>query len=108
MPSSEWLDIAIGVVLVWFLFSLVVSATNEAMNRVLAIRAKNLWQALDQLLDGATTPHGLIVNTFGLLRPTDHRPNDPASQATVTHQLYGTKTVQALESHPESNKKTRI
>lgn len=56
MPGSEWLDISVGVVLVWFVFSLVVSATNEAINRLLAIRAKNLWQALNQLLDGKGTP----------------------------------------------------
>jgi hypothetical protein len=131
MPSSEWLDIAIGVVVVWFLFSLVVSATNEAINRVLAIRAKQLWQGLDQLLDGATTQRNLIADTFGLPRDLgakDPRPSDPevavkhlaaAQQAAtagttppvppaLTDQLYATKTVQALENHPASNKMTRI
>jgi hypothetical protein len=109
MPSSDWLDIAIGVVLVWFLFSLVVSATNEAMNRLLAIRAKNLWQALNQLLDGTTTPRGLIADAVALPVAADLRPSDPRrGKETLAHELYATRTVQSLENHPDPSKKTRI
>ena len=51
MLSSEWIDIALGVVVVWFLLALAVSAVNEAVIRLLAMRSKQLWLALNQLLD---------------------------------------------------------
>jgi hypothetical protein len=108
MPISEWLDIAVGVVLVWFLFSLIVSALNEAITRVLAIRAKELWQALNQMLDGEAQPKGLIVDLLRAPRRDDFRPDDPAKTTSVTEQLYGTKTIQVLESRPQATKKTRL
>ena len=66
MFDSEWLDIAIGVVFVWFIFSLAVSATNEAINRLLAVRSKQLWLALGQVLDDQRA-RGILATTFGPL-----------------------------------------
>jgi hypothetical protein len=105
---SEWLDIAIGVVLVWFLFSLVVSASNEAVVRVLGVRAKNLWQALNQMLDGEAKPRGLVPGVLSLLRKDDFRPDDPGHIRSVTQQLYATRTIQALEVNADPRQKTRI
>ena len=40
---SSWLDIAIGVAGVWFLLAVFVSAINELIVRILALRSKQLW-----------------------------------------------------------------
>src|SRR4051794_4231772 len=51
MFSSEWLDIAIGVGFIWFLLALLVAVINEGINRGFAVRARNLWRTLEQMLD---------------------------------------------------------
>jgi hypothetical protein len=50
--NSKWLDIAIGVVFVWFLLSILVSVINEGINRAFSVRSKQLWMALAQIMDG--------------------------------------------------------
>jgi hypothetical protein len=107
--SSEWLDIAIGVVLVWFLFALAVSGINEGMVRLLALRTKQLWKGLSQMLDGSESPKGLVSELVGLPR-WPGRPADPhpGGGAPITAKIYATKTVQGLEPRTGSNQKTRI
>lgn len=107
MVDSEWLDIAIGVALIWFVFAIVVSATNEALSRAFALRSKQLWKALGQMLDGSEKPRGLLRNLRDLVA-WHGRPSDPAATATVTAQLYGTATVQSVETRTGGDKKTRI
>ena len=46
---SDVLDVAIGLVLAWFLLSLAVSAVNESIAWLLRARAKVLWRALGRL-----------------------------------------------------------
>lgn len=53
--NSELLDIAIGVVFTWFLYSLVLSGLNEAFTWVTRARAKHLWLGISRLLDPTTT-----------------------------------------------------
>jgi hypothetical protein len=108
MLNSVWLDIAIGVVLVWFLFALAVSAINEGIAKVLALRSKNLWTALRQMLDGTESPKGLLRSVAGL--PLKSRPSSPfpAANASVSARLYATHTVQALELRSKPSQKTRI
>jgi hypothetical protein len=105
---SSWLDIAIGVVLVWFLFALAVSAVNEGIARVFALRSKNLWTSLRQMLDGTESPQGLLRNLISL--PGKARPSSPypAANAPVSARLYATQTVQALEIRSRPSQKTRI
>jgi hypothetical protein len=107
--NSEWLDIAVSVVLIWFLFALVVSAINEGVVRVLAIRSKQLWKGLSQLLDGTEKPTGLLEEVVGVPawsgRPTDPH---PGGGAVVTAKLYATKTIQGLENRTGAGQKTRI
>lgn len=50
--SSPWIDIAISVAFVFFVFSMVVSGLNELCNWFGQVRSKQLWQALHDL----TTP----------------------------------------------------
>jgi hypothetical protein len=47
--NSPWIDIAIGVAFVFFVFSVVVSAVNELINWIGQVRSKQLWQALHHL-----------------------------------------------------------
>ena len=47
--SSPWIDIAIAVAFVFFVFSMVVSGLNELINWVGQVRSKQLWQALHEL-----------------------------------------------------------
>ncbi|MGZ4693884.1 MAG: hypothetical protein ACXWCM_15440 [Acidimicrobiales bacterium] len=80
MVSSEWLDIAIGVVFVWFLLALVVSVVNESINRAFAFRAKNLWRTLEQMLDNNVPKSGRWGGLIGGLAEFFHwwgRPFDP-------------------------------
>ena len=109
MFNSEWLDIAIGVVVVWFLFSLVVSAINEGLVRSMALRPKQLWQGLAQLVDGTENPTGILS---GLLRlPTwQGRPanSHPGGGSPLVHKLYATNAIQGLEDRTLDVQKTRI
>jgi hypothetical protein len=108
--DSEWIDIAIGVVLVWFLLAVTVAVVNELINRLLAVRAKQLWHALAQMLDGADAK-GLVATTLQLPGNTlETRPMspEPPPAASSIQRLYATDTIQALENHPEKNKRTRI
>ena len=51
--QSVYIELAIGLVIAFFLLSLLVSGVNEGINRVLGIRAKFLWAYLGDLIDGA-------------------------------------------------------
>jgi hypothetical protein len=108
--DSEWIDIAIGVVLVWFLLAVGVAIMNELINRLLSVRSKQLWHALAQMLDGAPAT-GLVATTVRLPGATlDTRPASPLAppEASSVERLYATETVQALENHPETTTRTRI
>ena len=115
MLSSEWIDIALGVVVVWFLLALAVSAVNEAIIRLLAMRSKQLWLALNQLLD--TPKQQRDQNWLKLRSPFatafslwkyQGRPEDPSDTGTQASRLYGTSAIQALENTAKSDRKTRI
>lgn len=107
MVDSEWLDIAISVALVWFVFAIAVSAVNEGLTRILALRSKQLWKALGQMLDGSDKPTGLVGNLLDLFA-WHGRPMDPQDDASVTARLYGTDTVQSVETRTGADKRTRI
>ncbi len=111
MFDSEWIDIAIGVVLVWFLLAVTVAVVNELINRLLAVRAKQLWHALAQMLDDADAK-GLVATTLRLPGSTmETRPESPAAPPGTSanvQRLYATATIQALENHPEADTRTRI
>jgi hypothetical protein len=80
MFSSEWLDIAIGVVFIWFLLALLVSVINEGINRVFAFRARNLWRTLEQMLDNNVPKSGRWGGLIGGWAEFFHwwgRPFDP-------------------------------
>jgi len=43
MFQNDLLDLAIGLVFVWFILSLLISVINEGFALVFRIRAKHLW-----------------------------------------------------------------
>lgn len=50
--DSVYVELAIALVLAFFLLSLLVSGINEGINRLFGIRSKFLWSYLRDLLDG--------------------------------------------------------
>jgi hypothetical protein len=54
MFASGAVDLVIGLVFVFLIFSLVVSGVNEAITRIFASRSRQLWTSLRELLDGVT------------------------------------------------------
>lgn len=52
--SSPWIDVAIAVAFVFFVFSMVVSGLNELINWVGQVRSKQLWGALHELATSDT------------------------------------------------------
>jgi hypothetical protein len=109
--DSPWLEIAIGVVVVWFILSIVVSALNELINRLFAVRSKQLWATLNQMLDGnaqlkpAWRQSVAIIANRG--RPQNPTKRDPLND-TVYERLYSTSTIQALEDRTSPDVKTKI
>jgi hypothetical protein len=82
--DSAYIDLAIGLAVAFLLLSLVVSAANEAIVRVLGVRAKFLWASLRDLLEPSDTEDGKSVNrtpdgvvdivTFCISPTQDQRP----------------------------------
>jgi hypothetical protein len=54
MFSSGAIDLALGLIVIFLIFSLVVSGINEGITRILASRSRQLWKSLRTLLDGPT------------------------------------------------------
>jgi hypothetical protein len=131
--DSEWLDIAIGVVFVWFLFALLVSGINELGNRIFSIRSKQLWYALNQILDGKDgkgITKSLIGFGFTWLRKVpflnrlapvqnlaqfDVRPKSATASIPAARNeglgirlLYGMPSVKTLDNHQREDRRTRI
>jgi hypothetical protein len=52
MFGSAVVDLVIGMLFVFLVFSLVVSGINEAITRLLVSRSRQLWRAMKELLDG--------------------------------------------------------
>ncbi len=50
MGQSQLIEIAIGVVFVWFILSMLLSVVNEGLALVFRIRAKHLWLAVGRVL----------------------------------------------------------
>jgi hypothetical protein len=74
--KSEYLDLVVGLAVVFFLASLAVSGINEALQWVTRIRAKFLWAFLFDLTDPVrrkSLPRGLL-GVLRLWRKNDKRP----------------------------------
>lgn len=138
MTRAELLNIAIGVVFTFFALSLIVSAINETINRMLAVRSKQLWRALRRMLDDPTTRpkddrSGLLLNLHQavtyIARPTGEalqaksapadrfhrakvrqarRETRPRVGVEMTDRFYKTRTIQSMEVRTNPTKMTKI
>jgi hypothetical protein len=63
--NSVYIDLAIGLVLAFLLFSLLVSGVNEGLVRLLGIRSKFLWAYLRDTFDGPEGKKSWIPSTIG-------------------------------------------
>jgi len=80
--NSAYVDLGIGLALAFFLLSLLASAVNEAIVRLLGVRAKFLWASLRDLLDQkpadneSRTPNGIFdIVSFATSPGRDQRPD---------------------------------
>ena len=104
MGQSQLIEIAIGVVFVWFILSVLLSVVNEGLALVFRIRAKHLWLAVGRILRPAESKYARkLWDTLIRLpfkpdqldrRPVAHPESaDPARteiQARPTNQADGT------------------
>jgi hypothetical protein len=113
--DSSIFDVVIGLVFVFFVFSLAVSGINEFVRKLLNTRAKALWTAISAMLDDTTTapqPEGMTVRLQAA--PLRTSPDVAASSeaATVTE----ASLAQRVYDHPmvarldptQLNKPTKI
>lgn len=86
--ESELLDVVIGVVFVWFLLSLLLSAVNEGLALATHVRAKHLWLGIGRLLDPKKSPLPRRLWSIGVtlpllgrydLRPKAPKPDEPVA-----------------------------
>lgn len=107
MGQSQLIEIAIGVVFVWFLLSVLLSVVNEGLALVFRIRAKHLWLAVGRIIRPAESKYArklwdtvirLPFKPAGLdQRPVANSESADGARATVqSHPLnQGAGTVEA-------------
>ena len=95
MIQSEIIDLAIGLVFVWFVLSLLISVINEAFALVFRIRAKHLWLGIARLLDPVNSTYSRRLWDTAVSLPMSWRQFDvrpeakpAAADAPVTNTLW--------------------
>lgn len=86
MPSSEIVDVAIGIAFIFLFFSLICSVINEAIASALSLRSKNLVAGLNSLFSKSTLESGKpfvqAIYENGLVRALYKDPQSPDSNST--------------------------
>ena len=114
MFDSSVLDVAIGMIALFFVSSLMASAIVEAVGGFLHRRQKHLWDTLDLLLGetsraASTSPAEMVEKLYktpfvtGLVRPSDRGKFDPAEGAKSGSQKAPLRSVTGSK-----NPKTRV
>jgi hypothetical protein len=108
---SEILDVAIGLVLVWFLLSVAVSGINEAFNWLTRMRAKQLWRSLAGIVDDKVKPQARLRDLLWRIPVgvSDYRPavspDDPAAdKAALSERRARAGSVPKADDVPEPTK----
>lgn len=107
LGGLEILDVAIGLVVLFFLLSTALASINETIANVLGWRAKTLEDALRNLVGDKEAKEGL-KSWLGRVDPPDPakpvaiKPGEP-----VITTLWGHWRMKALVRDPESNKRRR-
>jgi hypothetical protein len=109
MGVSEILDVAIGLVLVWFLLSVAVSGINEAFNWLTRMRAKQLWRSLAGIVNDKVKPQARLRDLLWRIPVgvSDYRPavspDDPsADKAALSERRAKAGSVPKADDVPEA------
>ena len=104
MSVSTILDVVIGIVFVFFVFSTVASGIHEAIARALATRSKQLWRSLGTLLDGTEPTPGkkerATAIALGLTGSRDPRPSTDAAsggEASTLQKFFAHDLINGLD-----------
>lgn len=114
MFDSVFLDIGVGVAVVFFIAASVISAFNEFVTRLLDIRAKVLWKALANALDDNETEPFIISfwHAVSWFKLSDDRPTVTKDIASgrLTSLLANTNLINALggETKIFNRKSTKV
>jgi hypothetical protein len=120
MIQSDVLDVAIGVVFVWFVLSLVISLANESIGLLTRVRAKYLWHGISELIDGQVgglptrlrdallkVPFGGVLDKLGWWKGGDPRPRRTSSASpSRQQQIYDALNIEIAEL-AEGTRKTK-
>ena len=94
MIDSEYLDLAVGMAVVFFLAGMVVSGLNEGIAWLTRVRAKFLWSYLYDLFDGDRSARALPRGRLGITKlwgkRNDKRPAAGGSTIALTPGAIGT------------------
>ena len=105
LGGLEVLDVAIGLVVLFFLLSTALSSINEAISNVLGWRAKTLEDALRNLVGDEKAKEGLR-SWLGRVEPPQDSPADVAGGHVITT-LWGHWRMKALVRDPDSKARRR-
>ncbi len=111
MGVSEILDVAIGLVLVWFLLSIAVSGINEAFSWLTRMRAKQLWRSLAGIVDSTVKPQARLRDVLWRIPVgvSDYRPevspdDRTADQAALSERRAKAASVPNADEVPQATK----
>jgi hypothetical protein len=88
MPLTGLVEVAIGVVFVWFLLSLIISAVNEAFTWATRLRSKLLWQSLARLFESELKAPEARLRDLAVRLPggkDDHRPTSSGDPSALSN-----------------------
>lgn len=96
MGISVLLDVVVGLVFIFLIFSLLASGAYEIGARALATRAKHLWSALYDLLDGGPSTVTKAERAMGVVSG-DKRPDTSSDGGRWTDRLYRNPLIKELD-----------
>jgi hypothetical protein len=102
----EILDVAIGLVVLFFLLSTALSAINEGVSNILGWRAKTLEDALRNLVGDPPVKEGLR-SWLGRVDPPAAVTPDAAAEGHIITTLWGHWRMKALVRNPDSKLRRR-
>lgn len=88
MFGSTAIDVAVGLILVFFVFSLLVSGLNEGIATLFEVRANFLIKGIRKLVDGNPDPTPDPMPKTSRAIPTPEQVQAALSSGTLTHWIY--------------------
>ncbi len=88
MFGSAAVEVAVGLILVFFVFSLLVSGLNEGIATLFEMRAKFLIKGIRKLVDGTPDASPDPLPTTSRAIPTQDQVQDALTNGRLTHWIY--------------------